>query len=101
MLVAGLPQKQAPHAPLVAGSVQWLVPVIDSATSGHGAMDTRHNADGTFREGVGQGTVRLYTDLSGGFLGYSWSDSSVSVYYDSTMRPLVIGRIDPTFRLTP
>lgn len=97
MLITGLPQSRTPTAPQVKNTLQWDIPVIDSAQSGHGKEDTRRNPDGTFREGLGQGIFRVYTDADGKLAGYSWSDLTVSQYYDRDTRPFIIGRVDPAF----
>ncbi len=78
---------------------QWDVAIIDSSESGHGQEDTRRLADGSYHDGAGRGTMRLYTDKNGAFLGYTWSDLAESLYYAATARPLVIGRLDPKFSL--
>ena len=92
MLIAGMPQSQASSRPLLAGTAQWDVPIIDSSESGHGSADTRHQPDGTFYQGIGQGVLRLYTGADGSIAGYTWSDSASPVYYEQQARPLVIGR---------
>ena len=55
----------------------WDVTVIDSTGSPH-TNDTR-SANG--EDGVGEGTMRMYTDLSGNLTGYSWGLSNASVVY--------------------
>ena len=92
MLIAEKPQPQIATKPEVMGTTQWQVRVIDSTGSGHGNEDTRHNANGTFNGGVGEGTFRIYADQSGKIMGYTWSPYAKSVYYDQTQRHLVIGR---------
>ena len=83
-------------APLVAGTTQYEIAVIDSANSPHGSLDTRYlsasNQDDT---GVGEGFLRLYANSSGGIEGYSWSTARGSTYYGSSTRPMVVGRYQP------
>ena len=98
MVVAGLPQGRPPSKPEISGTEQWEVPVIDSSESGHGPKDTRYIETGTFREGLGQGTFRLYSQFSGKVTGYAWSNFTNSDYFDMTTRPLVIGRLDLAFQ---
>jgi hypothetical protein len=96
MLVSGMPRQHAGSAPLVAGTIQWEVPIIDSSMSGHGKADTRRKADGTSRTGLGAGVLRLYSKM-GTVVGYSWSVLAASEYHDGKTRPLVIGRLDLKF----
>jgi len=55
MLVVDRPQQIQPKEPLVAGTQQWQVTVIDSSHTGHGATDTRHHkgANGKDQDGLG------------------------------------------------
>lgn len=99
LLAIGVPQRRTATKPIVNATQQWDVPIIDSSESGHGKDDTRHLPDGTFHDGVGRGTMRLYADNSGLLVGYAWSDLTDSLYYDRTERPLAIGRLDPRFGL--
>ncbi len=96
-LVAELPTARSATAPLVAGTLQYAVKIIDSSTSYHGAADTRYQADalGAHDQGVGEGTMRLYVDAKDPtrpVVGHSWSTSSGSAYYPNTLRDVVIGR---------
>ena len=93
MIVSGTPSSRKATKPEVDGTEQWELSVIDSSESGHGKTDTRHKADGTFGQGVGQGVLRLYTSSNGEIVGYTWSTLSVSDYYDKSTRQLVIGRL--------
>lgn len=95
MLVESSPTARAATNPLVDGTTQWDVNIIDQSSTGHGPTDTRHHADKTFASGVGRGTIRLYTDSAGSPVGYAWSDIGVSPFYSQSDRPLVIGRLDP------
>ncbi len=99
MLIVGSPQRHTTSKPVIGDTTQWEVPVIDSSESGHGKTDTRRKLDGTFGEGLGKGVFRLYTDNAGKPVGYAWSIFEDSVYYDQAARPLVIGRLDPNFKL--
>ena len=99
MIVAGPPQPMKEGGkPEVEGTGQWEVPVIDSSRSGHGKTDTRHLDKGKYREGLGQGVLRIYTHKSGDVAGYTWSTWAESEYYDQKTRHLVIGRIDAGFK---
>jgi hypothetical protein len=93
MLIAETPVSRRASKPVINGTEQWEVTIIDSSESGHGKTDTRHRPDGTFGDGVGQGILRLYTRSGGEIVGYSWSTLGVSDYYDQDTRQLVIGRL--------
>jgi hypothetical protein len=93
MLVAGAPKRQTPSDPVVAGTEQWEVPVIDASMAGHGKADTRRLADGVYHAGLGMGSLRLYTK-SGTVSGYSWSLLPNADFHDTKARPLVIGRVN-------
>jgi hypothetical protein len=93
LLVVGKPKKIKGIPPQVEDSVQWEVEVLDQSSSGHGKTDTRHRPSGRFRSGLGKGIFRIYTTEEGEILGYTWSTSPRSHYYDHADRPLVIGRL--------
>ena len=80
-------------APLVSGTSQYEITVLDSSTSGHGPTDTRLASDGTWNQGAGVGVMRLYADASLNIVGYTWSTYTASVYRDSSTHSLVIGRL--------
>lgn len=95
MLVASLPLKRNPTEPLIKNSIQYEIEIIDSTSSGHGASDSRRIESGKYREGLGQGIYRVFSDDKGIFIGHTWSVYPSSKYYDMTVRNLVIGRINP------
>lgn len=97
MLISGPPRMRAPSAPIVDGTHQWEVPIIDSSMSGHGKTDTRRNSDGTYRTGLGRGVFRLYGQTSRAVAGYSWSVLKSSEFQDGKTRPIAIGRLDLKF----
>ena len=94
MLVDRQPTTRPASAPVVAGTVQWDVVVIDSSQHPHGADDTRRRPAGA--EGAGRGTIRLYAGADGAVARYAWSDSDKSEYRPQADRNLVVGRIDET-----
>jgi hypothetical protein len=99
MLVAGRPIRSlAAKEPVVLGTMQWEVPVIDSSESGHGSTDTRHKrgADGKDHDGLGEGVLRIYSDPAGNVAGFSWSSQSVSKFKEPSDEELVIGRFEPS-----
>jgi hypothetical protein len=93
MWATGVPVPRTASKPIVAGTTQYELQVVDSASTGHGPTDTRRRADGTYEDGAGIGVIRLYADANGQVIGYTWSTLSASVYYDATTRPLAIGRL--------
>ncbi len=86
--------KREASAPIVEGTTQWEVQVIDSAASPHGVRDTRYKEGGPSRAGVGRGSVRLYADDDGTIVGYTWSTGRGSVYRSIKDRPLAVGRLN-------
>ena len=99
MLAAERPIRISPKAPVVAGTQQWSVEVIDSSESGHGPTDTRHarGAGGKDHDGVGEGVLRIYSDAEGSIAGFTWSTVSASKFKDPGDEHLVIGRLKPDF----
>jgi hypothetical protein len=94
LLVAKRPEERRASAPLISGTRQWEVGVIDQSHSGHGNTDTR-NHNGSKGQGLGEGILRLYSDAqSGAITGYSWSTLKGSKYHDHDSRAIVIGRLD-------
>jgi hypothetical protein len=95
MLVQGPPQSHS-SKPYIAGTQQWIVPVIDSTSTCHGATDTRYTHPG----GIGEGIFRIYTDANDEVTGCTWSllGTSLGSYYPqsvtkTTGHHLVIGRL--------
>ncbi|WP_437589481.1 FG-GAP repeat protein [Sorangium sp. So ce1000] len=98
--------------PVVPGTTQYSLRVIDSTSTAHGcSMDpptadtrwvptdpTKPCRSGSTDGGAGRGTMRLYAvspglPNAGNLAGYSWSLTSGSAYYPQTgARPHVIGR---------
>jgi hypothetical protein len=102
MIAAGKATKRAVDTePLVDGTVQYELLIIDSTKSPHSTGDTRKGtaADGGDQDGAGLGKMRLYADaVSGQIVGYTWSLSSGSDYYTATTpvgdrRSLMVGRM--------
>ncbi|MEN9361043.1 MAG: hypothetical protein RL095_2578 [Verrucomicrobiota bacterium] len=76
--------------PLLPGSRQWLIPVIDSSSAPHGPGDSRQEG----RDGLGRGLLRLYADAEGRITAWSWSSLKASKLYLPAERPLVVGRVE-------
>ncbi|XYI01430.1 hypothetical protein ACMHYB_17440 [Sorangium sp. So ce1128] len=96
------PATQLPTAlsPIYAGTKQYAVRIADATSSSHGCSlsypDSRWSGacnGGTFAAGPGTAFMRLYTDLSGNLLGYTWSVTSGATYYSPSTRPYAIGKL--------
>jgi hypothetical protein len=98
MLAAGPPVRMtSPKQPLVAATMQWEVAIIDSSESGHGPTDSRHakGPDGKDHDGLGEGVLRIYSDVQGNIAGFAWSTVSASKFKAPDDEHLVIGRFEP------
>lgn len=93
MVVTGSPVLRDPTPPILPGTSQYEVAIIDSSSSPHGPDDTRDLGGGAFDTGVGAGTFRLYTDSSGAIVGHTWSTEAASIYYTQGDRGLAVGRL--------
>lgn len=102
MIAASSPVlRSSPSKPVIDGTVQYELLIIDSTKSPHSTGDTRKGtaANGSDQDGAGLGTMRLYADASTGQItGYTWSLSSGSTYYTATSpatdrRSLMVGRM--------
>ncbi|XXT23116.1 hypothetical protein WME94_16395 [Sorangium sp. So ce429] len=87
-------------SPVYASTKQYAVPIADATSTSHGCSvsypDSRWSGvcnGGTFAAGPGTAYMRLYTDLSGNLLGYTWSVTSGATYYSPSTRPYAIGKL--------
>jgi len=97
-IVNARPRLMVDVEPLIAGTEQYEVEIIDSAMSGHGNTDTRLQADGSWDDGVGKGIMRIYAEEDGAIRGYSWSTYPNSEYHPQQIKALLIGRWNPDSR---
>lgn len=95
MIVDSAPTLRTTSSPLVPGTSQYEVVVMDCSGSGHGSTDTRYISNGVFEDGIGKGVFRLYVNSTGNIVGYTWSTYSNSTYYDQSQRHLAVGRLIP------
>lgn len=79
--------------PIVDGTRQYTVTIIDSSASGHGPTDTRHRGRGEYTGGIGKGVIRLYANDQDRIVGYTWSNTPKSEYYCGPDRDIVAGRL--------
>jgi ABC-type amino acid transport substrate-binding protein len=93
MLVDAPPKLREATAPLLAGTRQFAVVVIDSSHSVHGLADTR-GTPAQHGTGVGRGTFRLYADSAGTIVASAWSILRGSRLDDVRVRKLAVGRVD-------
>jgi hypothetical protein len=100
MLVDAPPELRVATAPLLAGTRQYAVTVIDSSRSVHGLGDTR-GTPAQHGTGVGRGEVRLYADRAGAIVASAWSLGSRSRLSDVRERKLAIGRVDLASSVLP
>ena len=73
MIVDTVPEKLAtPRPPIIAGTTQWRIAIIDSADQPNSRNDTRWTAPGEPKvSGVGRTFYRIYTDANGVATGYT------------------------------
>ncbi|HEY0136859.1 MAG TPA: hypothetical protein VGB85_22410 [Nannocystis sp.] len=100
-IVLEAPTPRYETSPLIKGTEQYSVRIIDSSATPHGINDTRYQADKYEwdDQGVGRGRMRLYVDADDPdqpIVGYTWSTSVGSTYYPYYKRDLVIGRFKKT-----
>ncbi len=93
LLVADTPRRRDPSAPIMSGTTQWEVSIIDQSRTGHGVKDTRHLPDGGYASGLGKGVMRIYASRLGNVRGHSWSTSASSKFRAQAERHLVVGRL--------
>lgn len=87
------PRAKLPVSPLVAGTFQFEVSIVDSTSTHHGSSDSRYASSGRGASGAGYGTMRLYTNTSDTIVGHTWSTAAVTAYYPAAVRQVVIGRL--------
>lgn len=97
MLISESPVEMEAAAPIVEGTKQWKVKIIDETSSGHGTSDSRYLGDNKYRSGIGTGYFRIYTNDDGEIKGYCWSTEKASKYREADVRKVIIGRIIKEF----
>lgn len=92
MFADSAPRKIKPYKPLVEGTVQWEIWVMDSTQAPHSRDDTRFREDKHHATGVGRGRIRLYVNESGKIVGKASSFPTAKISDESRV-PIAIGRI--------
>ena len=88
MFIDAPPLRMEPRDPVIAGTQQWKLVVID-ASSNYGDDDTRW-VDGKRHTGVGRGGYRIYTDEGGKIVGYTVGFHKRQ-YYPVERRQVAVG----------
>jgi hypothetical protein len=91
-IIAEKPTPRESTRPILRDTRQYRVPVYDTSGGGHGYEDTRYTGGLGWRSGVGYGYMRLYTNLSGEIVGYTWSERG-GPFYSMRSNPVVVGRL--------
>ncbi|WP_437808930.1 hypothetical protein [Sorangium sp. So ce1078] len=87
------PRGRLPASPLVVGTFQFEVSVVDSTSSHHGSSDSRFSSGGRWSSGAGYGVMRLYANTADAIVGHTWSTAALTAYYPATVRQVAIGRL--------
>ncbi len=93
MVVDARPEESSQAPPVVAGTTQWTVRIIDSSSLGHGPGDSRVDKAGKFHPGLGVGVCRIYVRQDGSIAGYAPSTDPKAKFHVVDERPLSIGRV--------
>ncbi len=84
-----------------AGMTRYVVRIVDSTSSKHGAPDSRVDNEGKLiHSGLGTGVIAIYCEGST-IAGYSWGTSKSSRIWKMAERPLFVGRFVKTEKETP
>ena len=99
-LIDGYPKLIESRAPLVAGTQQFAISIIDSNEEHVGADDTRLANPSDKIKGLGRGTIRLYVDANGDLAGWARTFNKANRFFsydsrfpsDTKRRKAAIGR---------
>jgi hypothetical protein len=99
-LVNSVPREITPRKPLVEGTRQYEVSIIDSNEEHVGADDTRLKDPANKLTGLGTGTIRLYADANGELVGWARTFTGSNRFFsyspqfpsDTKLRKAAIGR---------
>lgn len=99
-LIDSLPKPIEPRDPVVAGTLQFEISVIDSNEEYVGADDTRLADPSNKIKGLGRGTIRIYVDSNGELVGWARTFKTTKRFFsydprfpsDTKLRKAAIGR---------
>jgi hypothetical protein len=99
-LVNSTPREITPRKPLVEGTRQYEISIIDSNEEHVGADDTRLKDPANKLTGLGMGTIRLYVDANGELVGWARTFTGSNRFFsyspqfpsDTKLRKAAIGR---------
>jgi hypothetical protein len=99
-LIDSYPRAIEPRNPVVSGTTQYEVSVIDSNEEYVGADDTRLADPANKIKGLGRGTIRIYADANGELVGWARTFRNVKRFFsydprfpsDTKARKAAIGR---------
>jgi hypothetical protein len=89
-----------PRTPIVAGTQQFAISVIDSNEEYVGSDDSRLADPSNKIRGLGRGTIRIYVDTNGEIVGWARTFKNVKKFFsydsrfpsDTKPRKAAIGR---------
>lgn len=94
-IIDSKPTQTRPTQPVIDGTLQWLVTVIDSKPGPYDLNDTRSRPKNERQQsGVGRGSFRVFTDLNGVPIGFTKSPNAKKLHRIED-RPIVFGRPQP------
>lgn len=86
MLLDSVAKKIEPRNPLVEGTEQYEVAIIDSNAEYLGSDDTRLADPANKITGLGRGTIRLYADADGALVGWARNFKNTNRFFSYTPR---------------
>jgi hypothetical protein len=99
-LINSQPKRIAPRRPIVEGTTQYEVSIIDSNEEHVGDDDSRLQYPANKLKGLGQGTIRIYSDADGELVGWARTFKNTNRFFsysprfpsDTRLRKAAIGR---------
>jgi hypothetical protein len=99
-LIDSVPKPIEPRTPIVAGTQQFAISVIDSNEEYVGSDDSRLADPSNKIRGLGRGTIRIYVDTNGEIVGWARTFKNVKKFFsydsrfpsDTKPRKAAIGR---------
>jgi cell wall-associated NlpC family hydrolase len=99
-LINSLPKKIAARRPVIEGTTQYEVSIIDSNEEHVGDDDSRLQYPANKLKGLGQGTIRVYSDSEGEIVGWARTFRNTNRFFsynprfpsDTKLRRAALGR---------